>query len=69
MDLGKPCFSISEVIPQVEKSEEKCSEILLQKCWLASLKPGQFDWKKLSEGFFPGHFLQWGLPSFPDLLS
>jgi len=44
MDFSMPCFSISKVIPQVEKSEQN-SEVLLQKYWLASFKPGQFDWK------------------------
>lgn len=43
--------------------------VVLQKCWLASFKPGQPDWKTSELFFFLGHFLQQGLPSFPDLLS
>lgn len=60
MDLSKPCSSISEVVPQVEMFEQKTSQILLQKCWLASFKPGQFDQKITFWSFF---FFPWTFPS------
>lgn len=44
--------------------------VVLQKCWLASFRLGWSDWKtSFWVGFFLGHFLQQGLPSFPDLLA
>lgn len=45
--------------------------VVLQKCCLASFKPGQPDWKTSFwvVVLFLGHFLQQGLPSFPAPLS
>lgn len=44
--------------------------IVLQKCWLASFKPGQPDWKtSFWVVFFLAHFLHQRLPSFSAPLS